>query len=129
MTESAEPRGVTVATVLRDLADSRGLDLELLAGAAGVDRRITNPHPQKTGLALSGFDTYLRDGRVLVLGESEVRFLETLAADERTAVLQRVFATRSRACSSPAGSCRRRKTSPKRTGPVFRCSRPGPARR
>ena len=76
---------------MRDLADSRGLDLELLAGAAGLDRRITNPHPQKTGLALSGFDAYLRDGRVLVFGESEVRFLETLTPDDRTAVLRRVF--------------------------------------
>ena len=60
MTETAEPRGVTVATVLRDLAESRALDLELLAGAAGLDRRITIPHTQKTGLALSGFDAYLR---------------------------------------------------------------------
>ena len=83
--------GVPVATVLRDLAESRGIDLELLAGAGGVDRRITNPHPQKTGLALSGFDKYLREGRVLVLGESEVRFLESLTPAERTAVMRRVF--------------------------------------
>ena len=59
--------GVPVSTLLRDLAESRGIDLELLAGADGVDRRITNPHPQKTGLALSGFDKYLREGRILVL--------------------------------------------------------------
>jgi HPr kinase/phosphorylase len=83
--------GVTVATVLRDLADSRAIDLELIAGAGGVNRRITNPHPQKTGLALSGFDAYLRDGRALVFGESEVRFLESLAPDARTAVLRRVL--------------------------------------
>ena len=83
--------GVPVATLLRDLAETRGIDLELLAGAGGVDRRITNPHPQKTGLALSGFDKYLREGRVLVLGESEVRFLESLAAAERVAVIRRVF--------------------------------------
>src|SRR3954463_16324031 len=84
--------GVPVATVLRDLAESRGIDLELVAGAGGVDRRITNPHPQKTGLALSGFDQYLREGRVLVLGESEVRFLESLPAEERIGVVRRVFA-------------------------------------
>jgi len=84
-------QGVPVAILLRDLAESRGIDLELLAGAAGVDRRITNPHPQKTGLALSGFDKYLREGRVLVLGESEVRFLESLAPGERTAVIRQVF--------------------------------------
>ncbi len=88
---TAAAPGVSVATVLRDLAESRAIDLELLAGAGGVDRRITNPHPQKTGLALSGFDQYLRDGRVLVFGESEVRFLESLAEPDRTGVLRRVF--------------------------------------
>ena len=85
------PAGVPVATLLRDLAESRGIDLELLAGAGGVDRRITNPHPQKTGLAFSGFDKYLREGRVLVLGESEVRFLEALSPAERAAVVRQVF--------------------------------------
>jgi HPr kinase/phosphorylase len=83
--------GVPVATLLRDLAESRGIDLELLAGAGGVGRRITNPHPQKTGLALSGFDKYLREGRVLVLGESEVRFLEALSPEERSSVMRQVF--------------------------------------
>ena len=87
----AEPGGVTVATVLRDLSESRALDLELLAGAAGVERRITIPHTQKTGLALSGFDAYLRPGRVLVFGRSELHYLETLTADDRTAALRRVF--------------------------------------
>ena len=91
MTESAEARAVTVATVLRDVAESQALDLELLAGASGLDRRITIPHTQKTGLALSGFDAYLRPGRVLVFGTSEVRYLETLTADERATALRRVF--------------------------------------
>jgi HPr kinase/phosphorylase len=84
------PAGVPVATVLRDLAESRVMDLELVAGAGGVDRRITNPHPQKTGLALAGFDQYLREGRVLILGESEVSFLESLPAADRSSVLRRV---------------------------------------
>jgi HPr kinase/phosphorylase len=91
MTEAHEPPGVTVAAVLRDLADSHVLDLELIAGANGLDRRITIPHTQKTGLALSGFDQYLHDGRVLVFGESEIRYLETLSPMERTGTLKRVF--------------------------------------
>jgi HPr kinase/phosphorylase len=91
MTESTTPVGVTVETVLRDLADSRVLDLELLAGANGLERRITIPHTQKTGLALSGFDAYLRSGRVLVFGESEIRYLESLPDVDRSAVLQRVL--------------------------------------
>src|SRR4051812_30401118 len=84
--------GVPVSTLLSDLAEARGVDLELVAGAGGLDRRITNPHPQKTGLALTGFDQYLREGRVLVLGESEVRFLESLSSAERTEVITRVYA-------------------------------------
>ena len=67
MTETAQPRGVTVATILRDVSDSGALDLELLAGHTGLERLITIPHTQKTGLALSGFDAYLRPGRVLAL--------------------------------------------------------------
>jgi HPr kinase/phosphorylase len=84
--------GVPVATLLRDLAETRGIALELVAGAGGTGRGITNPHPQKTGLALSGFDQYLREGRVLVLGESEIRFLESLPPAERAEVVRRVFA-------------------------------------
>ncbi|MBW8713574.1 MAG: hypothetical protein JF632_05750, partial [Acidobacteria bacterium] len=91
MTETAQPRGVSVATILRDVSESGVLDLELLAGAAGLERRVTIPHTQKTGLALSGFDAYLRPGRVLVFGTSEVRYLETLNAEERAAALRRVF--------------------------------------
>jgi HPr kinase/phosphorylase len=82
---------VTVATLLRDLADSRELPMELLAGGAGLDRRITIAQPQKTGLALSGFDAYLHGGRVLVFGESEVRYVESLDPAERVPALERVF--------------------------------------
>jgi len=89
--DSANSIGVTVATVLRDLAESRGLDLELIAGAEGLSRHITIPHTQKTGLALSGFDEYLRSGRVLVLGESEIRYLEGLETAARIDVTRRVL--------------------------------------
>jgi len=68
-----------------------GLDLDLLAGAAGLERRITLPYVQKTGLALSGFDEYLRTGRVLIFGESEIRFLERMTPDDRAVTLRRLF--------------------------------------
>jgi HPr kinase/phosphorylase len=91
MTDAQAPRSVTVAAILKDLAGSRELDIEVLAGSAGTDRQITIPHPQKTGLALSGFDAYLKGGRVLVFGGSEVHYLETLEPGERAAALRRVF--------------------------------------
>src|SRR4029453_9018180 len=75
---SSSPRGdvtagVGVGALLGARGAAIGLDLDLLAGAAGLERRITLPYVQKTGLALSGFDEYLRTGRVLIFGESEDR--------------------------------------------------------
>jgi HPr kinase/phosphorylase len=85
---------VTVATVLDEVRASpgAGLQLELLAGAAGLDRRITNSYPQKTGLALSGFDAAVKGGRVLIFGASEIRYLESLEPTVRHATLRTLYA-------------------------------------
>jgi HPr kinase/phosphorylase len=83
---------VSVGTLLRGRPDALGIDLELVAGAEGLDRLITIPYIQKTGLALAGFDEFLKAGRVLVLGGSEIRFLETLTPEARTQALSRAFA-------------------------------------
>ncbi len=84
--------GVSVDALLRAHPEAVGLPLELIAGRHGCDRRITSPHIQKTGLALAGFDAYLSAGRILILGESEVRFLESLSASSRLEALRRTFA-------------------------------------
>ena len=76
--------GVTVGALLRSRPDVFGLPLELLGGAEGLDRQITSPHIQKTGLALAGFHEYLKPGRVLIFGESEIRYLESLEPAVRT---------------------------------------------
>ena len=83
--------GVSVGALLGARGAASGLELDLLAGATGLDRRITLPHIQKTGLALTGYDEYLRPGRVLIFGESEIRFLEQMAADSRRGMLSRLF--------------------------------------
>ena len=73
--------GVTVARAARQPA--RGASAcrsSCSAGAGGLDRVITSPHIQKTGLALAGFHEYLKPGRVLIFGESEIRYLESLDA-------------------------------------------------
>ena len=69
---------LTVDGLLRSRSEAVGLPLELLSGGEGKARPITSPHIQKTGLALAGFDEYLQPGRVLVFGESEVRYLDGL---------------------------------------------------
>ena len=80
--------GVTVGALLRSRPETFGLTLELLAGGDGVDRLITSPHVQKTGLALAGFHEYLRPGRVLIFGESEIRYLESVDSVARTRALR-----------------------------------------
>jgi HPr kinase/phosphorylase len=82
---------VTVGAVLRERGDGPEIDLTLLAGAPGLSRLVSSPHIQKTGLALAGFDQFLRPGRVLIFGESEVRYLEGLAPAARREVAARVL--------------------------------------
>src|SRR5678809_1043858 len=79
---------VTVSGLLRGRPDAMGLPLELLSGHAGLERSITSPHVQKTGLALAGFHEYLKPGRILIFGESEIRFLESLESRARSEALR-----------------------------------------
>jgi HPr kinase/phosphorylase len=80
--------GVSVGVLLGSRPESFGLPLELLAGADGVSRVITSPHIQKTGLALAGFHEYLRPGRILIFGESEIRYLESLDQAARASAIR-----------------------------------------
>src|SRR5881398_3001653 len=82
------PSGVSVAALLSSRPEAFGLPLGLLAGANGLDRVITSPHIQKSGLALAGFHEYLKPGRVLIFGESEIRYLESLESAGRVTSLR-----------------------------------------
>jgi HPr kinase/phosphorylase len=88
----SETPPVTVAVLLGSRAEALGLRLGVLGGAAGLERPITSPHVQKTGLAFAGYDEYLHPGRVLVVGQSEVRFLESHTPAERSAIAARTLA-------------------------------------
>ncbi len=90
---SARTPAVTVRGLLAAHPEQIGLSVELLGGAAGLDRPITSPSIQKTGLALAGFHSYLQPGRVLIYGESELQYLESLPGDRRREVLGQCFAT------------------------------------
>jgi HPr kinase/phosphorylase len=80
--------GVSVSTLLKSRPEAFGLPLEIHAGRGGLERVITSPHIQKTGLALAGFHDYLKPGRVLIFGESEIRYLESLEAAARLKALR-----------------------------------------
>jgi HPr kinase/phosphorylase len=86
-----ETARVTVDALVR-ASIAAGVGFEILAGHGGLDRAVDNPYPQKGGLALAGFDAALQAGRLLVFGESEVRFLDArLDVETRRATIATVF--------------------------------------
>ena len=58
-----------------ELLSRAELAVRAVAGQAGLARRVTVPRIQKPGLALTGWPEQLHDGRVLVLGATEVDYL------------------------------------------------------
>ena len=74
------------------LAEAAHLDLRLIAGAAGVQKEITVPRIQKPGLSLAGFIEYIHPGRVQILGQSEITFLNGQPPERRRDILRQVCA-------------------------------------
>src|SRR5437899_2901964 len=52
--------------------------LELVAGRAGLHRRILAPRIQKPGLALAGYVQQIHPGRVQVIGNPELSYLQSM---------------------------------------------------
>jgi HPr kinase/phosphorylase len=74
--------GVSVEEFVRG-APAR-LELRVLAGAGGLpSRRVNSARIQKLGLALAGFTHYIHEGRVQIVGQSEVWFLGQLSEGRR----------------------------------------------
>jgi HPr kinase/phosphorylase len=65
-------------TVRSLLEEGTALRLIVIAGDAGLARRITIPRIQKPGLALAGYVRQLHPERVQVLGATEISYLLTL---------------------------------------------------
>ncbi|GAC1445900.1 MAG: HPr(Ser) kinase/phosphatase [Pyrinomonadaceae bacterium] len=77
---------LTVGEFVRDAPSS--LELRLQAGASGlVTHRITLARIQKLGLALAGFADYIHAGRIQIVGQSEITYLEQLSTQKRRAAL------------------------------------------
>jgi len=75
---------VSGAITVGELLERAELKGKAIAGTAGLTRSITVPRIQKPGLALTGWPEQLHDGRVLVIGGTEIEYL----ADHETARTQ-----------------------------------------
>ncbi len=83
------PPVLTVRSLLDDAA--LGVELILLAGAAGLDRVIKHPRIQKSGLALVGHFHGIVPTRIQILGQTELSFLHRLSAEDRRRYLTGLF--------------------------------------
>ena len=78
---------------VRDLLARKGdpLQLEVLAGAAGLDRPIATVEASSPGLALAGYTGRFVGDRVHILGETEMQYLADLDPATRRARLEALF--------------------------------------
>lgn len=77
--------------VIKLLKESRHrLHIELLAGKAGLDKKISIPRIQKPGLALTGDTSNLHPGRIQILGKAEMKFIDSLSPAKRKSVISAI---------------------------------------
>lgn len=81
--------GISVRDLLKD--PGLGLDVQLVSGASGVDRRITHPRIQKSGLVLVGHAHGLVPERVQILGETELSYIAGLTPDRQHEAAEHMF--------------------------------------
>ncbi|MFL5454688.1 MAG: HPr(Ser) kinase/phosphatase [Myxococcales bacterium] len=67
------------------------LRLELLAGEAGLDRKLVSSRIQKPGLALAGFTEHIHKDRMQVFGNTEMSYLATLKSEEGRERMRKLF--------------------------------------
>lgn len=74
-------KSVKVADILEHSGNE--LQLDVLAGKAGLNRTINISRIQKPGLALTGYVDFVQKSRVQILGSTELTYLEKLDPETR----------------------------------------------
>lgn len=85
----AEKTHATVEDFLK--AAKERLELDLVAGASGLSRRIEESAINRPGLALTGFFQYFAPRRIQTLGHAEMAYLASLKEEERRERLKQIF--------------------------------------
>jgi len=83
-----------VVTIRQLLDADQGLELTVVAGAAGMTRTVSAPRIQKPGLALTGWPEQLHAERILVLGGTEIEYLSRVDGAARALAIATVLASK-----------------------------------
>src|SRR5436190_20844459 len=66
-------------------------DMELIAGEAGLERKISTSEISRPGLALAGYYDVFSVERVQLIGLTEFTYLNSLSAEDRVRRLRRTL--------------------------------------
>ena len=77
------PKPTTLTADILRSAELEELEMRVVAGESGFGRPISWGRIQRPGLALAGFLPYIKPGRIQILGESELNYLDTMPEDVR----------------------------------------------
>ena len=80
---------ITVKSFFRD--NQAACSLLLLNNDAGFDREITERNLHRPGLALAGFVELFTYDRIQVMGNTEIKYLESLSPEMRCRSLEKLF--------------------------------------
>lgn len=83
------PQSITVRKLYQRMKYE--LQMELVAGEEGLDRRIEVAEVNRPGLALCGHYDYFAYDRVQVLGNGEISYLQKLSPQERREIFDRML--------------------------------------
>jgi HPr kinase/phosphorylase len=78
---------LTVANLM-EKADEYRLQFQLVAGKKGTNRKITETRIEEPGLGLAGYIDHILPGSILALTATELSYLSTLSAIDRTEALR-----------------------------------------
>jgi HPr kinase/phosphorylase len=96
MTVYEPPDNESRRLTVRELLDDPALELNvrLVAGTQGLDRVITHPRIQKSGLAMVGHIRGLVPTRIQILGETEISYADSLSVEKQEQAAQFLFSAR-----------------------------------
>jgi HPr kinase/phosphorylase len=90
---SPRPSAVTPVTIDQLVAADARFELTVVAGQSGLGRLVVVPKIQKPGLALTGYKEQLHDGRLLIVGGTEIEYLTGLGPEAEAVGIATVMGT------------------------------------
>ena len=84
--------GISVGELLKD--KKTDLNLELVAGEAGLGKVLGVADVNRCGLALAGYFDFFASERIQVIGNAEIEYLKKLGMKKKEKVLAKIFSHR-----------------------------------